>query len=413
MKNNSIDLKSILNGLQAYPTYLDEQFGLNGIPKTLTVIMATFNRTPFDPDSDEGLKNPLKWSLDSVLDQHHSPVKEIILINDLSNDFTEKIAEIYEKKFESRGIEFQYVKNKEKLLSHGSRNKGAELATTKFVHFLDDDCVHSPYNLWAGIFLFDKLSEENSNLAVVGLPIYKRATVPRLLKKEKIGRLDEEKGIIYPNFGNFPEEYTSINNILLKDTPIIKPFEIHDIPEGNSIIALEPYKEFGGYQSFYPNSLGEGAALAFKLRKNGYKLFFTPDPRFHTVHLLYGHLSSNSKLSGPDWKEWNGFNKPHLYFMVDQSNISQMNSGGRVPTDVWFYSKIRNHMLILKNYSEEVAERWKESAYNDFVVKNSTWGRDASIQDFNKRKLIWETAINHANNNYTASSVEELTKTFN
>lgn len=93
-----------------------------------TILLCTYNRAK--------LLNPLMESLISQLDLYSQKDTEILVINNNSNDETEKIIQEYMKK--SKSIKY-YIETRQGLAK--ARNRGIELANGKIIVFIDDDIV--------------------------------------------------------------------------------------------------------------------------------------------------------------------------------------------------------------------------------------------------------------------------------
>ena len=84
------------------------------------------------------VKNYLKKCLDSVINQTYKNI-EIILINDGSNDGSEKICYEYAKKYK----EIVYISSENKGVSH-ARNIGIKRSTGEYIGFVDSDDFIEP-----------------------------------------------------------------------------------------------------------------------------------------------------------------------------------------------------------------------------------------------------------------------------
>lgn len=100
-----------------------------------SVIIPTFNRARFLPDA-----------LDSVFVQG-VPDVQVIVVDDGSTDNTEAVVTAY-----GRGV--QYVRQKNSGVA-AARNTGVNLATGRFISFLDSDDVWLPGKMKAELSIFD------------------------------------------------------------------------------------------------------------------------------------------------------------------------------------------------------------------------------------------------------------------
>ncbi|KKU05630.1 MAG: hypothetical protein UX07_C0014G0001, partial [Parcubacteria group bacterium GW2011_GWA2_45_30] len=93
-----------------------------------SIIIPTYNRA--------GL---LKQGLEAVAAQTVPRyMYEVIVINDGSRDYTNRVAEEFQKNHPE--INFTYLKQKNHGVSH-ARNQGIKRAKGEIIFFTDDDCV--------------------------------------------------------------------------------------------------------------------------------------------------------------------------------------------------------------------------------------------------------------------------------
>jgi len=314
------------------PSYLDN-FSINGqfnLSK-ISVVIPTYNRAPHPAEQDS---NPLGWCLESLLTQKHSGLDEIIIVDDASTDYTEEIVSDFSDKSD---IPIVYLRNSQNLGSSISRNIGVRESKNNLIMFLDDDCVFSRYMLFGANYTLNQLDE---NVAALHLPVYHRKTIPNLVNLNDIGILDLKKGIMTGNYDGFPIEYIESlkDNFLNQELKILKPIQIKNLA-GVFLIKKEMFKEIGGFPEFFTwrNGYREETNVALKLTNKGYKMFFTPDPKFHCVHLKYGaqgNIAKKEKSMG-------------LEFLIEQSNIPRVNTGNRVGIEEWFFDRIISDYVTL------------------------------------------------------------------
>ena len=93
----------------------------------ISCVIPTYNRCPHQHELE---LNPLWWSVTSLSKQQN--LEEIILVDDNSNDYTEKTVDELRKK---KQIQIKYYKNNEWQGSGESRNLGVEVAKNDLIFF--------------------------------------------------------------------------------------------------------------------------------------------------------------------------------------------------------------------------------------------------------------------------------------
>ena len=123
-----------------------------------------------------------------------------------------------------------------------------------------------------------------------------------------------------------------------------------------------------------------------RISEKGHKIFFTPDPKFHCVHLKYG---SNGN------EEYEEDLAPYLKDLIRRSNNYRLNTGNRVNKDEWFYSFLLSTYVTFKKRNHSAAKAFLYEAYKNFVVGNklNVIGID-KIDDLKKRRKIFYKAVN-------------------
>lgn len=264
------------------------------IPGEVSAVIATYNRCPCPPGNPTA--NPLELALWTLLRQEGVHLREVIIVDDHSQDHTRPVVERLRWDFEEAGIKLVYVHNRKRWGSSVSRNIGIERADGDFVYINDDDCVISPHAIYGG------LRAHYETGGVVNLPVYYRATVPTEAKPiGEIGRVDLEKGVKSGNLDAFPLEYLRRERFLDEREKILLPVEIQDL-NAHILAPREALEEAGGFPEDLPwrNSFLEESELALRLLDSGYRLFLLPDPKFQAVHLRFGHRG-RAGLIGEDW----------------------------------------------------------------------------------------------------------------
>ena len=163
----------------------------------------------------------LSRCIDSILLSSVQP-QEIILINDESTDQSKKIINWYQNNYQSI-IKTYYQKNQGVSIA---RNKGIDLATKKYLAFLDqDDMIHP--NMYEK--LYTTIKKENADIAIGKVVIRKDKNQKQFclnLTSNKIysyEKMIEEKNKKTPNNIFFTAIWNKIiKTSLIKDHPFIK-----------------------------------------------------------------------------------------------------------------------------------------------------------------------------------------------
>ena len=373
--------KEVLRREYMQTSYLD-QFPLTKYDlSNVTVIIPTFNRSPHPIEEDS---NPLGWCLESLLAQRNGGLDEIVVVDDASIDYTEDIVGSFS---EGSSVPITYFRNKERKGSSISRNRGIEISKNDLVMFVDDDCVFSRYMLFGANYTLNLL---DNNVSLLHLPTYHRRTMPLPIKISEIGVLDINEGVIgRGNFDGFPVEYAENieDSFIDEELKVLRPIEIRNLA-GISLAKKRAIEEAGGFPEnlSWGNGYREETELALRLFESGHKMFFTPDPKFHCVHLKYGEK---------DEEEISGKLESRLEYLIRQSDVSRKENGNRVDTEGWFYDLILSTYVVLGNRSPDAANKYAERVLTNFVLNNNfvVGGSGTKIEDRAKRQAIFDRAI--------------------
>ena len=378
------NLQEMLKEDYLHASYLDK-FPLNekyNLPN-ITAVIPTFNRSPHVVKEDS---NPLGWCLESLLAQRGSGLDEIIIVDDASTDYTKDVVRTFQEK---SSVPIIYLNNEKNLGSSISRNIAVKHSKNDLVMFLDDDCVFSKYMFFGANFTLDHFDE---SVSALHLPVYHRKTIPKLVDINDIGVLDLKKGVIVANFDGFPIQYLNDleNHLIDTDLKILTPIEIKNLA-GVFLIKKRIFEKIGGFPEFFTwkNGYREETDVALKLSEGGYKMLFTPDPKFFCVHLKYGADGEKNEKEA----------EPNLKSLIEQSNIHRCNTGNRVDTAEWFYSLLLSTYTLLGRRNSEGAKRYLYETYKNFVINNQLIMPDIErkIDDFKTRKNIFDRVVEEGN----------------
>jgi len=367
----------------------------------LSAIVPTYNRCPFNPKKPEGKFNPLYWSLLSLISQRPK-LREIIVINDNSQDYTKQVLKIVRKKAKAENVDFIVFTGKKRRGSSRARNIGVKRAKSNFIFFMDDDSIASKYSLFGAFFTLKKLSGQGVKVGAVHLPVYSRFVVPTAaIKGDRIARIDFVQGKFSSFFHRFPKEHLSNPEAFLDDKlKIFRPIQIQNL-SGFFLIPKKRFLSVGGFPNFlkWKNSYGEETELACRLMANGYSLFFCPDPKFGLYHGKFGENSEipiNRKLMRK-LKNKRLLNSFSLSELNKECAKQRVDTGNRVDTEQWYYSKIISFFVIFYPRNMKGALSWVEHTKRAFVETNNSKkfadGKWNVIEEKSKREEIWYRAI--------------------
>ncbi len=363
------------------PSFLD-RFQVDDMPagEKISVVVPTYNRSPHSPEED---LNPLGWCLESLANQRGNALGEVVVVDDASTDYTKEVFDQFNQDFP---VPMSYVKHDTRQGSPRTKNRGVEESSYGRVLFSDDDCIFSPYALFGTDFTFERLPKD---AAALHLPVYQRKKKPNLISRDNIGVLDLEEGVMAGNHSGFPEEYLdSKRDVFLDDgMKIFSPLEIKQLA-GIFATDKEAFTEAGGFPEWFSwgNGYREETEFALNLAEKGYRAFFTPDPKFHSVHLKYG---AEANLEG---------SKNGLTSFIEESNVAKEHTGNRVSPSEWMHGYILSTSTILGKRNPQAADRFLHRIYRGFVNNNdltsftTSFTNGTEINPRSARKKIFDSA---------------------
>ncbi|MCH7568393.1 MAG: glycosyltransferase [Nanoarchaeota archaeon] len=365
--------------------FVDVNFNGQRTSSPISAIVPTYNRAPHTVEEDS---NPLAWCLESLIAQEHSTLDEIVVIDDGSEDHTKDVISFFVEQAKRKGILITSIRNKKNRGSSISRNIGVAESRNDLLMFVDDDCIFDNRMLFGATFTLERLPER---AAAVHVPVYHRKRHPKLVDVGEIGVLDLERGIITGNYDGFPREFLSNpeEHLLDADLRIFNPIQIQNLG-GVFLAKKREFQEVGGFPEnlAWRNSFREETDLALRLAKSGYSLFFTPDPKFSSIHFKYGapEQDAGSKVNGK------------INYQISQSNIARIDTGNRVGPVEWFSNVLMSTYVTLARRSPSAAEEYLKRMYKKFVVDNdfAVSGVGTKIEGEPKRLMIYDQAISDA-----------------
>lgn len=363
----------------------------------ISAIVPTYNRCPLGKDSEDYKYNPLFLCIKALMMQK-SPINEIIVVDDASTDHTESVVQgLVKEAYSTKGVNIKYFRNSERKGSSVSRNIAAKHASSKFLFFLDDDCIPVPYLTFVSMIAIKALEKTDKNFSVLVLPVYDRASFPKIaVKKEDLARTFFKRGNTSASLNSIPAEYLKTRgNFLNKDLQIFKPIQVFQT-WGHFVADRSKYLDVGGFPDFatWPNKAGEEQELACRLVENAYTLYYLPDPKASSYHGAYG-----AKIGPFEGKDWLHDFTEGEFSLVKFSDVCEngIKSGNRVSPKVYFYSRIISTFCVIYKRNIKEAINWAKGTYDDFVSSNNKeWYPRYAKEPIDSRRVrekIWHKAI--------------------
>jgi len=378
--------------------YLDS-FKLPYEKLDVSAIIPTYNRCPYKPGSLRAELNPLAWCLQSLLFQK-PPINEIIIVDDHSEDYTEEVVESFREEGKEKGIKIIYIRNRKRAGNGASRNIGSKAANSKYLFFMDDDNIAAPFAVFGGVYTFELVRKKEEKIAMMGLPVYFRASRPKkVVPKKDIGNLNFIKGIFSVNKDAFPQEYLKEENknekFIDTELHILNPFRILNA-NAYCLCLKQAFEEVGGFPETVIKR-GEDREFGCKLVDNGYSLYFSPDIKFHAVHGMFG-FESGKEFEGEDWfKKIGGMVSLKRAMRECNKPYADVKTGMRVDIKEYIYQHILSFFCLAYLRNKKGAINWIKRVYQEFVVNGETdlFGNgNVPVPDTKEREKMWIRAIN-------------------
>lgn len=293
--------------------------------REITIIIPTYNRCPYPIGKYHD--NPLIWCILSLIEGNAAEIEKIVIIDDESTDETEENVKRVIEKYED--VNIVYIKNKNKKNPCAIRNIGLKYAESKYVFFMDDDCIICPGALEKARAMYEYIGERLS-MGALHFPVYLRNnSFDGKISEKKIGKLLPEEGKIFSNFRMHPLQ--KLDTIKISEAcELERPIEI-DFFHEVFLIKTDLIKKVGGFcEDIELNYIfSEGLFLALKLRQCGVHHFQLVDPKCKVIHFRYGaRWDMNIEKKYNDEYPICNVNIS-LKEMIQKSNLENLNTGGR------------------------------------------------------------------------------------
>lgn len=354
-------------------------------------LFVTRNRCPFsDPE-----KNPLVWSFQTLINNDFYKIKDFVVVDDNSGDYTKDCVKWLSKKYH---IEICYIKNNKRMSCSTSRKIGLKYVKNNLVFMGDDDCLYSQYFLIGSILTYKILKEKrhNESIAIINLPVYERRLYPEFaIEKNNIGKVMINKTFFYHEFDKFPLEYLMNPHYIDANQTILSPMKV-DTFKGVNLCDKRLIEQAGSYLNLemWSSSYSEHIELSYKLKIHGFSIYHQPDPKFSCLHLKYGASSRDKFDKRYRNKKINGLKYP-LGKMVLWSKVKRENTGARLDDYFFYETEIGSFLSFYLKISDSLGLRFVKNQYKIFVENHLVFSTTPShaINSKLKRKRIFLAGV--------------------
>lgn len=351
-----------------------------------SVVICTHNRNPYP--LEHVMNNPLSWLLLSILGQEYSDVKEVVLVDDVSEDYIEDTIRYFKPKYSEKKIEFKYLKNMERKPLNEIRNLAIERCEGEWIVFADDDCILSDYYLVSASYYISRY--QTGSLGAIVPPCFYRNHI--FTRQEKIiGKVDMKQCKFYANFNAFPKEYI-MNPQYEADGTLYRPLSV-DFINGVSIVRADVAKKVKfRHSKGFSWDYGDWIDFGYSMKELGIQLLYVPNPCAYVIHFKYGARGNYDTLDEDIRFEY--INKT-LKELIDLSSIENINTGQRCFRNEYFRNEIGGLFSFFYTRNVIGAVQWMMKTYHEFVEENIVYNRiysDSGLT-YDERKRVWENAI--------------------
>ena len=365
------------------------------IAGSVSAVIATYNRCPFDPASGRLRDNPLTWALDSLLGQAGHALAEIIVADDGSADHTKAVLSAY---LACPGqIPIRVIWLTEHRGAWAARNAAAGAARSRWLLYGDDDCVFTPHYAIGAAYLIDRLRDHDPATAAVMLPFYYRATRPRqTAPRQQIGRLSPQLAQFATRFHTWPLEYLP-DPPRLDATGLAAPMRV-ELIGGTAVIDAGVLHAAGGFTdlSAWPTSYSDHLHLSADLTDAGGHLYHCPDPRLAAVHLKFG-ATGRYQLTGTDLRTCLPGVGRRLDELVALASSPRTGTGCRVPDAEFHADMIGSFLAFFAGRSTDGAIAWGIRTWEEFVEDGQVYSLAiVGVPGRQAREAAWRSGLARA-----------------
>jgi len=365
------------------------------VAQSVSAVIATYNRCPFDPASGRLRDNPLTWALDSLLGQAGHALAEIVIADDGSSDHTRAVLATYLTR--SGQVPVRCVRLEKHRGAWAARNAAACAARGRWLLFGDDDCVFAPHYAAGAAYLMDRLREQDPATAAVMLPFYYRATRPRhTVPRLQIGRLVTDQARFATRFHAWPAEYLP-GPPCLDEAGLASPLRV-ELIGGTAIIDAGALRVAGRFAdlSAWPTSYSDHLHLSADLTDAGGHLYHCPDPRLGAVHLKFGAAGRYPLAAADLQADLPGLSR-RLGELVTLAAVPRTGTGCRVADSAFHADMIGSFFAFFAGRSADGATAWGIRTWREFVENAQVYSLAvATAPGRSAREAAWRSGLSRA-----------------
>ena len=357
---------------------------------TVSAVLATYNRCPFDPASRHGGDNPLTWALDSLRSQAGGVLDEIVVVDDGSTDHTQAVLASYRA---SGGVPVRTVSMPEHRGAFAARNAGIAAARSRWLLFGDDDCVFTPHTAAGAVHALTTLRRTDPAAGGLMLPFYYRATHPTdVAPLARIGRLDTHRGEFATRFHAWPAEYGQVPPRLDTPAQLVTPLPVQLIA-GTALIGADELRRAGGFVDLtgWNSSYSDHLHLSADLTDSGVHLYHCPDHRLGAAHLKWGAVGRFPMADQDVMLPTLGRRLGELINLAAQP---RQFTGCRVPDADFHPEMIGSFFAFFAGRSLAGGARWAVRTWREFVTDGQVYSMTVTdLPGHPERLNTWRTGL--------------------
>ncbi|MGH3854817.1 MAG: glycosyltransferase family 2 protein [Pseudonocardiaceae bacterium] len=388
-------LDEVVSGLPDGPEFT----AALSIPETtgqVSAVIATYNRCPFDPNTNPISDNPLTWALDSLLAQVGDALAEIIVVDDGSTDHTAAVLARYTRHLIPGEVRVTGIRLGGRAGTAAARNTGIAAVHSRWVLFGDDDCVFSPHYAVGAAYLMHAFSELESAAAGVMLPFYYRALQPHEIRPAgRIGVLAPAVAEFATGFHTWPAEYLPRPPRLDERSGLLAPLPVGLIG-GTAILDLRWLRKARGFRdlsSAWTSSYSDHLHLSADLTDVGAALYHCPDPRVSAAHLKFG-AAGRFPVYDTDLATVIPALRRPLAELVDLAREPRLDTGCRVPDAVFLAEMIGAFFAFFAGRSLQGGLAWAARMWREFVEDGQMYSLTVTEQPArDDREAAWRAGL--------------------
>lgn len=227
-------------------------------------------------------KDYIKNCLKNIFKNTQRPTYEVIVVDDASKDGSKEYLRSLKK--------VKLIENKQNLRFAKTCNRGASIATGKYLHFLNMDTIPLPHWLEEMV----KLIERDKKIAVVG----SKLIYPGINRIQHAGVVFGKKKLPYHIYQFAPPTIKAVNKVK----------EFTSVTGASMLIRKEIFSKVEGFCEKYFCEY-EDIDLCLKVKEEGYKIFYCPKSvLFHYESVVRDvdeikKRSKNLQFFSRRWKE--------------------------------------------------------------------------------------------------------------